>query len=543
MSKIIGGAKTLTARISIVLMLVLVTTLSMLITYSVWVYRTERGNLVNERIAELDLAAVRLSSELSSADTILTEITASAINNRALLDGADSLTRYLALMDIASQLDGKIRASTFIDAIFAVAGDDIIIRFRQTMQWEEKFVLQDELADNDSPIFIDASFGEWRLVELATGSYLLRTYSIKTARFGVMIHLNRLLALVGDQSASYALISGGVVLAGADIYNHGGGELITRPVESLPLEFGCLIDAVWFPFAHSAITIVLLALGVLTLSVTLGSAAYLRGQIIVPIRQLTKAAHNIEGGDLDYRISRPMSAAEFERLRNSFNDMAGQIKTLKIASYEEKLNRQQVELQNLQTQLKPHFYLNVMSTISSLSMQGKYETIQRFVQALSLYMKHMFCGTEQILSTIDKEVGHVLAYVELQRLRFPEMILCVSDIDRSIKDIPIPKLMLLTFAENIFKHAFDGKRELLIFIRASRLTDQSESYAHLTIEDNGPGFAADGIGESIGIGIRNVRQTLELVYGRDDLLTLDTGANGGARVTLRLPEKTAFGID
>lgn len=77
--------------------------------------------------------------------------------------------------------------------------------------------------------------------------------------------------------------------------------------------------------------------------------------LIQPILELVKGAKEVEKGNWDYPFSNKASSIEFARLSNSFSSMIREIKTLKINTYEEKLERNKTELKYLQMQIRPHF--------------------------------------------------------------------------------------------------------------------------------------------------------------------------------------------
>ncbi len=124
---------------------------------------------------------------------------------------------------------------------------------------------------------------------------------------------------------------------------------------------------------------------------------------------------------------------------------------------------------------------------------------------------------------------------ETERIKSPDLVFCMENVEDRAADVPMPKLLVHTFIENIFKHAFDGESMLSIFIRAR----YEAGMTRIVIEDSGTGFSpADLAGNfSAGhVGVTNVRQTLRLLYGRDDLLKLSNNEQGGARVEIDIPD-------
>lgn len=85
----------------------------------------------------------------------------------------------------------------------------------------------------------------------------------------------------------------------------------------------------------------------------------------------------MKDGDYNLRIEENYSNQEFTLLKNTFNHLMDEIVGLKIQSYEKQIDLQETELRCVRLQLKPHFFLNAMTTISSLSQQAKNQEIQQ----------------------------------------------------------------------------------------------------------------------------------------------------------------------
>ena len=79
-------------------------------------------------------------------------------------------------------------------------------------------------------------------------------------------------------------------------------------------------------------------------------------QYLSPFQNLVESMKSIREGNLDYRMTTSYNIEEFYVLSNEFNNMMDEIRSLKIASYEAKIEKQQAELQYLQIQMRPHFF-------------------------------------------------------------------------------------------------------------------------------------------------------------------------------------------
>jgi sensor histidine kinase YesM len=274
----------------------------------------------------------------------------------------------------------------------------------------------------------------------------------------------------------------------------------------------------------------------------LWSNRYLKRHIAAPLLQLVEGTRQIAGGNIHHRVpvDDATASAEFLSLIRAFNDMTSEIETLKIATYEERLERQTLELNALRLRLRPHFYLNAISTISSLSMRGSNHDIQKFVAALSEYLRYLF-SDERVAATVQTEFAHAAAFVRLHQIRSPGLIFYYYEIDEGIHDVPVPKLMVQTFVENIFKHAFSGEKMISVFFKAMPQRRDDMDYVYLMVEDTGCGFPPailqGGFSEG-SVGIQNIAQTLRMQYDREDLLCLSNSRQGGALVEIWIPRNS-----
>ncbi|WP_235439917.1 sensor histidine kinase [Paenibacillus sp. DMB20] len=266
--------------------------------------------------------------------------------------------------------------------------------------------------------------------------------------------------------------------------------------------------------------------------------------------ELVKAAKEVEKGQREFQVPPGRYSMEFTKLFHSFHSMVREITDLKIHTYEEK-NRE-----------KPHgvkntckcksgliFFLNAISTISSLTYQNKNEEIRKLIHYLSEHLRYMFKGG-LILVPIQEEIKHVENYIRMQEIRYPDQIFYMTDIDFESGQIRIPQFLLQTFVENIFKHAMIYGKMLSIFIRASKDMMDDRECVKIVIEDNGEGFPPrvlqtadapqfDSPEKSNQVGIANIRRTLQLLYKQDGLLKLSNAEPSGAKVELWLPIQDA----
>ncbi len=194
---------------------------------------------------------------------------------------------------------------------------------------------------------------------------------------------------------------------------------------------------------------------------------------------------------------------------------------LKYEGQKIRLEKKQAELLFLKSQINPHFLFNTLNNIYSLS-EHQPELVSESVLRLSKILRYLLYETGNELTTIDKEVGILTDYIDLEKLRYNETvsIAFTSEIDYSSE--LLPPLLIIPLVENAFKHGVSlsrGKRfvEVTCALRRHKLHVVVRNSVPLT---SGTSDVAQGDPErKNSIGLSNLRRRLELLYKNFELLT------------------------
>ena len=209
-----------------------------------------------------------------------------------------------------------------------------------------------------------------------------------------------------------------------------------------------------------------------------------------------------------------------------------------------------LQIQFLEMQIKSHFYVNCLNIIYSMAATKKYGLIQEFTLYLVDFYRYIESAFAYMTSLTD-EMTHISSYIEIQRIRYPERITYRTVIDTELGSAKIPPLILLTFVENIFKHAMSMSEPLHILISANRKREDGD--IRITIEDDGKGFP-ENLMRNLNefsqkaldadsypgkrTGIMNTICRLSMYYGNKVRITFEPGDGGrGSRITMQFPEK------
>ncbi|MGV2686400.1 hypothetical protein GNF82_19070, partial [Clostridium perfringens] len=138
---------------------------------------------------------------------------------------------------------------------------------------------------------------------------------------------------------------------------------------------------------------------------------------------------------------------------------------MKIVAYEHEIERQKAELQHLQLQIRPHFFLNCLKSLYGMAQQQSYERIQHMILAISNHLRYNFKDNLQLVS-LQQELDHVLNYIRIQQIAHHVPPLCEYSVDSALKDFTIPPLPIQAFVENSIKYATKPNEQLRVAIKA-----------------------------------------------------------------------------
>jgi two-component system sensor histidine kinase YesM len=223
-----------------------------------------------------------------------------------------------------------------------------------------------------------------------------------------------------------------------------------------------------------------------------------------------------------------------------------EIETLRVNVYEEQLNKQKEELQRLQLQVNPHFFLNSLNIVYNLAKVKNHELTMELTRSLVHYFRYMFRSNTTFVP-LKNELEHTRNYLRIQTLRFPEKLTWTLEVPDYLTDTPIPPLVIQSFVENSIKHAVTMDRPVHISVRIDFLDEESGSWLKIGIQDTGCGFGKEVLrelqaGRSVEneqgehTGIWNVQRRLKLLYGDSvSVHFANDPDSGGASVFLILP--------
>lgn len=191
------------------------------------------------------------------------------------------------------------------------------------------------------------------------------------------------------------------------------------------------------------------------------------------------------------------------------------------------------KLSLLHAQVEPHFLYNTLASAQYLTRTDP-PRADEMLGHLIQYLRHSLPRTEDSLSTLGEELERARAYLEILRIRMGPRLNLLLDVPDDLRGTPLPPMMLQTLVENAIKHGLEGKPgggTVWILARGS------ETQVAVTVADDGLGLNAQSSGT--GIGLKNVRERLRLVYGSDASLVIVANFPSGVAATLNVPARSS----
>ena len=278
---------------------------------------------------------------------------------------------------------------------------------------------------------------------------------------------------------------------------------------------------------------------------------YIRQWMIKPITRLTERLSQFGESIPPSEFFISESILEIDKANDKLNKVIFDMQELKIREYHSQLELKKIELNYLKNQIRPHFYLNMLSMIHSMLQTKNYKEIEDLTILTSNYLRHLFMANQDF-SELKDEVQHIKDYLEIQRIRYGNSIYFSLNYNDDLQNTLVPSLLLQTFIENTIKHGFSFQDLFTIFLSIKKVKTENSDYIQICIEDNGPGFSEEILSklnqkqsliteDGHHIGITNTIERLNLLYPNDYSIAFENNEEGGAKILLLIPYKIING--
>lgn len=291
--------------------------------------------------------------------------------------------------------------------------------------------------------------------------------------------------------------------------------------------------------AREVQTLVVLILGIIAICIVtsvVASKAFSRF-VVRDIKRLRDNMQAVEEGNMELMVTSD-AKDEVGSLIRGFGSMLGEINRLIHEVYESKLTQRKSEMTALQAQINPHFLYNSLSLINWKALEAGQQDISKITLALSSFYRTSLNRGKNVL-TIEKEIENMKSYLEIQLCMHDNDFDVIMDIDEEILQYQTLNLLLQPLVENAIDHGIDLKEDGRGYIKIIGRKDDSNIY--LTVEDNGVGIEPELLSSILefktkGYGVRNVNQRIQLYYGEEYCLKIESEAGMGTRCTINIPQ-------
>jgi two-component system, LytTR family, sensor kinase len=193
-------------------------------------------------------------------------------------------------------------------------------------------------------------------------------------------------------------------------------------------------------------------------------------------------------------------------------------------------------MEALQNQINPHFLFNTLNSISSL-VRFDPDTARGMIFKLATILRRLLNSAEAFAPLRD-EFEFVDNYLDIEVVRFGrDKLRVVKELDPASLDVVVPSMLLQPLIENSIKHGLSPKVEGGSIYLRSRLAG---SRLIIEVEDDGVGMGGAQLEESsswtgMGIGMANIAERLQVLYGDTARMTIDSHEGKGTLIRIRLP--------
>ncbi|VAX18007.1 Autolysin sensor kinase [hydrothermal vent metagenome] len=188
----------------------------------------------------------------------------------------------------------------------------------------------------------------------------------------------------------------------------------------------------------------------------------------------------------------------------------------------------EAELKSLKYQINPHFIFNSLNSISSLTISDPEKAREMSVN-LSNFLRKTLTENEKQKITLKDEIDNIKLYLEIEKVRFDERLEFIINVDENCENYKIPNMILQPIVENAIKHGvYESVEKVTINFTCALMNN----FIAITITNNFDPASVSEIGE--GIGLKNIRDRLKLIYSKADLISISRDSNI-FKVSLKIP--------
>ncbi len=320
------------------------------------------------------------------------------------------------------------------------------------------------------------------------------------------------------------------------------GEPSTVVFQYQPQVRWYIVSMVPSEYINSEVSSINTGIGLLSLFCILFSVLVLSvvtASIDRPIKRLVNLTNDVAKGN--FAISAQDDAKdEMGYLTRRFGEMVVQVEELRKKDKDTNRKKREMEIQMLQAQINPHFLFNTLNSLKWIAMMSRVNVVADGLDALAQLLRGTISEKNEWI-TLETEINYLEKYFFIQRLRYGDSFSVAYEIPEELKQALVIKFIFQPIVENAIIHGpRNASDKIHILIRAEKVDNQLQ----VLIQDDGQGFVMQESQESndsenrkrlSGIGIRNVKERIEINFGPPYTMHMKSEVGKGTSVRLIMP--------
>ncbi|WP_041522059.1 sensor histidine kinase [Gilvimarinus agarilyticus] len=228
-----------------------------------------------------------------------------------------------------------------------------------------------------------------------------------------------------------------------------------------------------------------------------------------------------------YLLLQVEHAAHLEDIERARHEQIRRLKAEAIA--------REAQLKMLRYQINPHFLFNTLHSIYALVRLKEEKKSLAMIDRLGKFLRYSLEYDPNVKTTLDDELKTLSLYIDIERIRFSDRLTLNIHVDETAGRAQVPSLLLQPLIENAVKYAVAGTEQGAKIAISARIAEQR--WLVISVADNGPGFgkARSHSVPSHGVGLRNISERLETLFGENYQFQLLDVEPHGLNVEIQIP--------
>lgn len=297
------------------------------------------------------------------------------------------------------------------------------------------------------------------------------------------------------------------------------------------------LDALLAPIKRVRVSILFMTLSVL--AVAAACAYVVAGHITSPLSRLCDFIQQIDEDSLNEKCG-VTGYTEINILSEKVNFLLVKIQMLLEGIRQKEQQKRKLELGFLQAQINPHFMYNTLFSVKCMVDMNRNQEAAGMLASFIQLLRNVLSNPNEMV-TVEQEFDVLRQYGEIQQFRYSNGFQVEIECGDDVKTCKIPKLLVQPLLENAMFHGVELRQgDGLIIVTARRREENLE----ITVEDNGVGIApevmekldrGERVSEKTQIGLQNVKERIQLNFGMNYGMRIESRQWKGTKITLILP--------